>query len=196
MFSIVVATDLNLGIGKDNTLPWRIKKDMNYFKDLTIEKNPEEIKKKYEIWDGENYIPAIFNQNSIGNAVIMGRKTWDSIPLKFRPLDKRRNRIVSGTMEEPNKSETFDIFRDFNSSIIETEAAAYITNIYVIGGTEIYRQAIEHPQCSRIYQTVIYKEFDCDTFFPDPRVNFQEIASSTRYEENGLEFQFKILGRK
>ena len=68
-FEIIVAHDLNQGIGTDNQLPWHCAEDMAYFKSLTIG-----------------------NQK---NAVIMGRKTWESIPEKFRPLPNRLNIVLS-----------------------------------------------------------------------------------------------------
>lgn len=193
MFSIVVATDLNLGIGKSNTLPWRIKKDMNYFKDLTISGNPEEIKSKYDIWNGDNYnyLTTPFNETCT-NTVIMGRKTWDSIPPKFRPLDKRFNCIVSRTLE--NTDDKISVFRDLNSAIQKAEDLGCL-NLYVIGGAEIYKHAIEHEKCERIYQTSINKVFDCDTFFPSTE-KFEQIASSAICEENGIEFRFRILRKK
>jgi len=78
MFKIVVAHDLNRGIGKNNGLPWHIKEDMRYFKKLSTETSNK--KKK--------------------NVVIMGRKTYESIPEKFRPLEDRINIILSKTMKD------------------------------------------------------------------------------------------------
>ena len=72
MLSLIVAYDENLGIGKNNDLPWILKKDMNYFKNITTD-----------------------NSN---NVVIMGRNTWESIPEKFRPLQNRINIIISNTL--------------------------------------------------------------------------------------------------
>ena len=68
-FALIVAADLDGGIGKENKLPWRLSADMNFFKNVTI--------------------------GNGNNAVIMGRKTWDSIPPKFRPLPKRVNIVIT-----------------------------------------------------------------------------------------------------
>ena len=72
-FQIVVATTLERGIGLDGGMPWNLPKDMKYFKEITIKTR----------------------DSSKRNAVIMGRKTWDSIPAKFRPLANRANIIIS-----------------------------------------------------------------------------------------------------
>jgi dihydrofolate reductase len=71
-FSVIVAATTSGGIGKDGNLPWRLSKDMQYFKAVTT-RSPE----------GKR------------NAVIMGRKTWESIPAKFRPLPDRINVVIT-----------------------------------------------------------------------------------------------------
>lgn len=195
MFSIVVATDVNLGIGKNNTLPWRLKKDMAYFKDLTIEWNSESVMEKYGI-SKSPYSPTFDNSIPDGvmpeNNVIMGRKTWESIPERFRPLDKRFNIILSRALVCDVKNTK--VSGELDAALDSLQATA--KNTYVIGGAEIYRQAILHPKCERIYLTQINKEFDCDTFFPEYRDSFELISSSELYTENGVDFQFKVFGRK
>ena len=74
MFNIIVAACENLGIGSNGTLPWRLKKEMQYFAQMT--KNTKDISKK--------------------NAVLMGRKTYESIPPNFRPLKDRLNIVLTG----------------------------------------------------------------------------------------------------
>lgn len=72
-FSIIVAAGLHWGIGQDNAVPWRLKKDMDFFKKITTSTNDKE-----KI-----------------NCCIMGRKTYLSIPPKFRPLSNRLNVVLS-----------------------------------------------------------------------------------------------------
>lgn len=74
-FQLVVATTLQRGIGRDGTMPWHLPADMAYFKSLTSQVTSFEEKR---------------------NAVVMGRKTWESIPDKFKPLAKRINVVISG----------------------------------------------------------------------------------------------------
>ena len=73
MFNIIVAVDSNNGIGLNNKLPWIIREDLNFFKMMTTGKK--------------------------NNVVIMGRKTWESIPEKYKPLANRFNIILSNTLE-------------------------------------------------------------------------------------------------
>lgn len=77
-FALIVAATEELGIGLLSNLPWRIPKDMAFFKHVT------------------SHVPKTFQQQpNVQNAVIMGRVTWESIPPKFRPLDSRYNIVVS-----------------------------------------------------------------------------------------------------
>ena len=72
-YNIIVVADFNSGIGKNGMLPWHLPGDMRHFKELTITAQSKSKK----------------------NAVIMGRKTWESIPEKFRPLKKRINSVLT-----------------------------------------------------------------------------------------------------
>jgi dihydrofolate reductase len=81
-FTLVVAATEELGIGVNANLPWRIPKDMAFFKEVTTR-----IPKDFPI-------PAA-DPTDIQNAVIMGRVTWESIPSKFRPLEARKNIVIS-----------------------------------------------------------------------------------------------------
>ena len=74
-FQIVVAATKQRGIGRDGSMPWRLPSDMAYFKRVTTEREDDSARQ---------------------NAVLMGRKTWDSIPAKFRPLRDRINVVISG----------------------------------------------------------------------------------------------------
>lgn len=80
-FALIVAATEELGIGLLSNLPWRIPKDMAFFKQATT------------------YVPKEFENRNVKNAVIMGRVTWESIPPKFRPLDNRYNIVVSRNLD-------------------------------------------------------------------------------------------------
>lgn len=120
-YQVVVAATKEMGIGKDGKLPWRLPTDLKFFKEITT--TTSEPGKK--------------------NAIVMGRKTWESIPLHFRPLPGRLNVVLT-------RSGTFDIAAAENvvicgsmSSALELLAASpyhtSIEKIFVIGGGEIYR---------------------------------------------------------
>ncbi|XP_053200687.1 dihydrofolate reductase-like [Panonychus citri] len=177
-FSLIAAICDNYGIGVNNKLPWRLKNEMNYFTRITITSDDESKK----------------------NAVIMGRKTWESIPEKYRPLDGRINLIVSRTVtEKPIKSD--GVFSDLKSALVQASCMDEVDQIFIVGGEQIYREALTFPECSTIYLTRIEANFDCDSFFPkfDEKI-FQEISKETVpkeiQEENGLKYKFHVYQRK
>lgn len=172
---IVAFTQKENGIGKNGKLPWKLKKDMLFFKTITIGASPLFI-----------------------NAVIMGRKTWESIPPSFRPLSDRVNIILSRNEEFKTKMDT-DECKDekiFVSSGLE-EAFSMAqekgcNECFVIGGEEIYRQALEKKLVDIMYTTVIYDKFDCDRVFPFKDVKDQYILNKAYpfEEENGIHYRF------
>ncbi len=132
-----------LVIGDKNDIPWRglVPSDMERFRSLTM------------------YKP-----------VIMGRKTWDSIPEKFRPLEFRQNiiitknpKIVSSGIAEHHLSNSHQVV--VTDSFEEAVLLAGLKTIWVIGGAEIYKLAL--PYADYIYQTMVDKRVKGDTFFPD-----------------------------
>ena len=178
LLNIVVAYTFNKqGIGKNGELPWKIPEDMAHFKHITTSKEA--------------------NQFSI---VVMGRKTWESIPNAYRPLENRFNIILSndenyrieqntlykcGTINKNNNTgvyfTTWDKFintdylqveDNFNKLYCNNEPHIINKfNYYIIGGEQIYKQALTTKLNIKIHATEIYpinkKEIECDTFFPD-----------------------------
>jgi len=183
--NIIAAYKFNdYGIGINNTLPWKISEDLKFFKNLTMPKFSYE----YVI-------------------VIMGRKTWESLPDKFKPLPSRINIVLSNDVEfiknEELKYNNFisknDLlftnwenfimgggYVDLENKIKEnTEHNCCEFKYFVIGGSSIYEKALQlFKQCEiTLYITEIYTKndiFKCDTFFPSKYlVNFIPIAIST-----------------
>mmetsp|Transcript_24526 Transcript_24526/g.76661 ORF Transcript_24526/g.76661 Transcript_24526/m.76661 type:complete len:520 (+) Transcript_24526:446-2005(+) len=173
---IVAATTL-LGIGKDGALPWRLKGDMAYFKRVTQDAPPG-------------------RQNS----VIMGRKTWLSIPPKFRPLPGRRNVVLS---RKPDAREALALPPDVACCASLDDAVAALADapaIFVIGGGEIYEAAVRDPRCTRVLMTRVEDPAGalpaCDAFFPDlTGTGFATTAVSPPETENGLTYTFATLAR-
>ena len=166
-FSIVVAADEAGGIGKDGQLPWRLAGDMAYFKNLTSE-------------------PPAPGQR---NAVIMGRKTWDSIPARFRPLSGRINVVISRNAslslpENVIRAESFD------RALAAVDAIADVGHVFVIGGGEIFRQAIGRPELQSVYLTRVYATLDCDTFFPPIPARLKPMSQSDLRREGPFAYQF------
>jgi len=170
-FDVILACDSKLGIGKNNTLPWKLSGDMKYFRDLT----------------------SCTEDPSHHNAIIMGRKTWDSIPAKRKPLPDRINIVLSAdsSYEAP---EGASLARSLDEALkIASERGA--ERIFVIGGAQIFARAITHPACNRLYITEIDSTFDCDVFLPDFKSTFTQKSVSERHVENGIEYSFKIFTR-
>lgn len=141
MINLVVAVDKKFGIGKQGTLPWKLKSEFWYFSNLTKR--------------GFHFIGNEFRLNpDLGNnSVIMGRKTFESIGK--RPLKDRRNIIVSRTEQEIETASSLksaiDLNKDANSQI------------FICGGKRLYEESISFP--CRLFLTVVDGEYDCDTFF-------------------------------
>ncbi|GAN03764.1 dihydrofolate reductase [Mucor ambiguus] len=152
-FALIVAATEELGIGLLSNLPWRIPKDMAFFKHVT------------------SHVPkALQQQSNVQNAVIMGRVTWESIPPKFRPLDKRYNIVVSRNptydLLLADATQQSTILVDSLESAFKAVDPARHARVFVIGGAQMYNLAIQHAKCSHILLTRVKSKMDCDTFFP------------------------------
>tara|TARA_B110000444_G_scaffold92613_1_gene87528 strand:+ start:4469 stop:4936 length:468 start_codon:yes stop_codon:yes gene_type:complete len=124
MIIFVYACDLKGAIGKDGDLPWRQSTDLQHFKRITL-----------------------------GGTIVMGRKTWDSLPGK---LPGRRSIVMSRTPREDIEVMSYQEIKDLAAE----------QDIYIIGGGEIYRLFIEDVK--ELYRTIIQTEIqDADTFAPD-----------------------------
>ena len=167
-FDVIVAADSRDGIGKDGALPWRLKGDMAYFKAVTTEPS-----------GGHGQ-----------NAVIMGRRTWESIPSRFRPLSGRKNVVLTRDQAyalPPSvaRATTFD-------QALAELADRPADKIFVIGGARLYREALSHPFCRRIYLTRIEGSFDCDTFLDPIPARFELESRSQASEEGDLTYRFEV----
>ncbi|HSG62880.1 MAG TPA: thymidylate synthase, partial [Pseudomonadales bacterium] len=168
--------DSSMGIGKGGQLPWKtpISSDMMHFKTLTIGKRH--------------------------NAVIMGRKTWESIPKRFRPLKDRLNVIVSSNprVALPDLDPHVLAFCSFSDAVDTVSRLSTIDDIFIIGGGQIYEQAVVHPKCTCIELTRVtggidYNNVQCDIFFP--RLDsttwvLQSMSDSITDEKSGATLTF------
>ncbi|KAF9571776.1 hypothetical protein BGW38_008586 [Lunasporangiospora selenospora] len=167
-FSIVVAADLASGIGREGTLPWRLRKDMAFFARITSKVVPTPVN------DSPNRV----------NACIMGRVTWESIPAKFRPLANRFNVIVSRNPhyldDKPEKNSpmvalapsfeaALDLVASHQEQTVQQQSPKdfIVERIFLIGGSQLYGEGVKSRDCSHIFLTRIQAIVDCDTFFPD-----------------------------
>jgi len=176
--TLIVAATMNNGIGSSGRLPWRLPREMAYFTKVTTTV-PETASSEN---DGASQAETISGKN----AVIMGRSTWESIPLAFRPLKGRINIILSRNdlkLDSPDtvKVSTIDEALSFRltpgSEALSTSSNSSIHHRFLIGGAQIYCYALSQhlvqPSYSidRILMTRIYHpEFpQCDVFMPEFR---------------------------
>lgn len=141
--NIIVACDHDNGIGKNGTILWHYPEDLKYFRIMTM-----------------------------GKTIIMGRKTWDSLPR--RPLPGRRNIVLT---RNPNFTES----ESFNS--LEAIPNNILVGSFIIGGAQIYAEALKHPLCRTVYITRIPGSYGCDTFF-------------TPYESNDITYVIREITEK
>ena len=172
--NIICAMDYKNGIGIDNSLPWNIKEDIQYFKKIT----------------------QTVNDTSKINAVIMGRKTWETIPNKFRPLNNRLNIVLT-------RSNNLCIGPDLVTNKIEF-AIEYIKqlnnieNIFIIGGSEVYNQFIGNTtkyKIDKLYITHIHKKFNCNKFFPEIGSSYILDKISELKRSNEIPYKFAVYSK-
>lgn len=162
MLSIIVAIAENNVIGRDNKLLWHISADLKHFKALTS-----------------------------GHTVIMGRKTYESLP--FKPLKNRRNIVISRTAT----IEGVEIARSLDDALQMSNVHNTDATVFVIGGAEIYRQAL--PVADQLYVTRIYHRFEGDAFFPEIDQNEWMITDKSPMQwdaQEGLHYSFYTYRRK
>jgi len=158
MITLILAIAHNSVIGRNGAIPWRIGDDLKRFKQLTI-----------------------------GKPVVMGRKTWDSLPKK--PLPERTNIVV--TRQPGWKAEGAIAASSLDDALAKAAQAA---EVMVIGGAEIYRAALAKAQ--RIELTEVHRPFEGDAFFFFEREGWREVAREEHATQDGLSFSYVTLTRK
>ncbi|MGJ7485198.1 dihydrofolate reductase [Variovorax sp. LT2P21] len=157
--NLIYARAANGVIGKDNALPWHLPEDMAHFKRMTT-----------------------------GCPVVMGRKTWDSLPPKFRPLPGRRNIVV--TRQADWQADGAERAASLPEAIASCASEA---EVWVIGGAQIYAEAA--PLARRAVVTEIAQDFDGDAHAPVLDSGWRETAREPGVSRNGLPFSFVTLER-
>jgi dihydrofolate reductase len=158
--ALVAAVARNGVIGREGGIPWRIPEDVARFKEFTT-----------------------------GHAVVMGRRTWDSLPDRFRPLPDRRNVVVTrnalwraeGAERAGSVEEALELLRE-------------VDRVFVIGGAQIYAEAL--PLADEMFLTEIDDDVAGDTFFPDwDRDAFVQASRDERASDDGVPFAFVTYRR-
>uniref|UniRef100_A0A1I7ZH95 dihydrofolate reductase n=1 Tax=Steinernema glaseri TaxID=37863 RepID=A0A1I7ZH95_9BILA len=172
--NLIVAMDVKNGIGRGNEIPWRLPKEMAHFSRLTKKTSDE---------------------NKV-NVVVMGRKCWDSIPAKFRPLPGRINVVLSRNMP-PQKTENLIVSADFEEvmALLHTdEYRSRVDTIWNIGGREVYACGLRSPLVYKLVITRVQGDFDAEVHFPD--VDWKSFAKNDDFdgaeiEENGIKYHYE-----
>jgi dihydrofolate reductase len=159
--SLIAGVASNGAIGQANQLLWRLPADLARFKALTL-----------------------------GHAVIMGRKTWDSLPAKFRPLPGRRNLVLTR-----NSDVQLTGAEQFSSLEAALLACAGQDRVFVIGGAEIYALAL--PLADRLELTEVEQAYpDADSFFPSwDRAAYRQVIREPGLGPEGLHYAFVTYQR-
>lgn len=130
----------------------------------------------------------------------MGRKTYFGVPESKRPLPERFNVVLTSEPEKyefPSEVIVAKSMDEALAKINEPELERQIENVWIVGGYSVYKEAMESPQCHRVYFTKIMATFDCDAFFPKLPENFKLVPNdenipSEIQEENGIKYQYQI----
>lgn len=184
IISLIVAVAENGVIGKNNQLPWHLPADMKYFRDTTM-----------------------------GHCVIMGRKNYDSIPLKYRPLEGRTNIVVTrkknfiaeGCMVVNSVEEALKIAPLYppergkleNTSPVFPPLGGGGAEVFIIGGADIFKQTLDIAD--KIYYTRIYHSFEGDVHFPKLDLSTWKLVSQKEVkpdEKNKYAFSFCVYENK
>jgi dihydrofolate reductase len=152
--NLIYARARNGVIGRDNTLPWHLPEDLVHFKRLTL-----------------------------GCPVIMGRKTWDSLPPKFRPLPGRSNLVITRQPDWHSPGAT-----PANSLEAALSQCAQSEHVWVIGGAQIYAQAL--PLATTVEVTEIDADFDGDAYAPALGAHWREHQRESHTAASGLPYSF------
>ncbi len=173
-FSLIAAADKKNGIGKNNTLIWRLPSDMKHFAEVTTR----------------------VHGDSMENAVIMGKNTWESLPAKHRPLQNRTNIVLSRSSNN-QLPEKVILAHSIDEALEKISVLKNIDHIFIIGGASVYAEAIKHPACRTIYLTRLEQTYDCDVFFPKIDENLFVLKDrSGMKHENGIDFEFLTYERR
>lgn len=136
MITVLAAVDKFGGIGRKNTIPWKHSLDMKWFKNTTKH-----------------------------STVIMGRRTWDSLPLK--PLPERTNIVITSQVTSPTFLNNVMFVPSLRDLLIDVcQPSAWNDKTYIIGGSTVYKQALDSLTPNELIISYINVDGQCDTFFP------------------------------
>jgi dihydrofolate reductase len=157
--TLIAAVAKNRVIGIDNRLPWHLPEDMRHFREVTR-----------------------------GHPVIMGRKTWESLPEAFRPLPGRQNIVISRQPDYPAAGATLAHSLPAALELVTNDA-------FIIGGEQLYALAL--PHADRLVLTEVEMDVTGDAWFPAfTSEEWQEVQRENQVSEKGIAFAFVTYERR
>ena len=160
IISIIAAVAKNRVIGKDNDLVWKLPRDMKYFMDTTS-----------------------------GHHLIMGRKNYESLPHKFRPLKNRINIVITRQLGYTARGTV--IVNSIRDGLDYAENNGE-SEVFIIGGGEIYTESMDIV--TRMYITEVKESFEGDTFFPEfDRNLWKEVSRIPNFPDDKHQFAFDFV---
>ncbi len=157
---LIYARARNHVIGRNGDLPWHLPEDLAHFK-----------------------------RSTLGQPVVMGRVTWESIPEKFRPLPGRSNVVVSRQADYPAPGATVVPSLEAAMTLFPADQV-----VWLIGGAQLYAQAL--PLASQVVVTEIEADFEGDAFAPVLTPDWHELSRSTHTSAQGLGYSLVTLERR
>ncbi|XP_069561340.1 dihydrofolate reductase [Brachyistius frenatus] len=179
---LIAAICNGMGIGKDGKLPWNIPSEFQYYIDtITRVSKPGKM-----------------------NLLIWGKRCWYSHPESMFPLANTLQVVLSTTLDTVPDYAHF-LCRDFESAVrlaAQPPLADLIETVWVVGGVQVYEDAMAHPWCDLLYLTDVMADFECDVFFPEFNRKLFKLQESFPgvfceiQEENGIKYKIQVYKRE
>ncbi|XP_031139304.1 dihydrofolate reductase isoform X1 [Sander lucioperca] len=179
---LIAAVCNDMGIGKDGKLPWNLPSEFQYFLN-TVKRVSRPGKMNMMVW---------------------GKLCWYSLPKTTFPMANILHVVLSTTLDTVPDHAHF-LCQDFESAVrlaAQPPLADLIETIWIVGGTQVYKDALKHPWCDLVYLTDVMADFDCDVFFPEfdralfkEQEGFPDVPSGIQ-EENGIKYKFQVFKKE
>ncbi|XP_062246482.1 dihydrofolate reductase-like [Platichthys flesus] len=176
---LIAAVCNDMGIGKDGHLPWKLPSEFQYFL---------------------NTVTRVSRPGKM-NMMVWGKLCWFSHPETLFPLANTLHVVLSTKLKKVPDHAHF-LSEDFESAVrlsAEPPLADLIETIWVVGGMQVYKDALSHPWCDLVYLTNVMADFECDVFFPDfdrgvfkLQERFPQVPSDIQ-EEDGVKYKFQVF---
>ncbi|XP_075995129.1 dihydrofolate reductase [Genypterus blacodes] len=179
---LIAAASRNMGIGKDGKLPWHLPSEIKFFlQTVTSVSRPGQM-----------------------NMLVWGRRTWFSNPDFLFPMENVLHVVLSKTLSTvPDHAHSLhEDLRSVTLLATQPPLADLIETIWIVGGSQVYQEALTHPWCDLVYLTDVMAHYDCDVFFPQldrrifkAQIRFPGIPSGIQ-EENGIKYEFQVFKKE